>query len=215
MLKSYGRVTVKPYLQEAGAVKVILEHLNGDLYADVQTAGLTVWLPSIRSALNEFVGLLEKREAQSLRKPPEKFPEVRRGIESVWRRIVLSVNAGATLNMSPEFAALIDALNPEIEYLNSEFHRVRHDIAAAEPSPVAPQPYTGEPCTPVPEVLYVTPGGAVKLELGRDFNITYKNNVNAGNAECTVHGKGGYKGRKTVTFIIYRIENGELRMENG
>ena len=34
--------------------------------------------------------------------------------------------------------------------------------------------------------------------------MTFRNNVDAGNAKCTIHGKGAYKGRKTVTFIIAR-----------
>jgi uncharacterized linocin/CFP29 family protein len=57
----------------------------------------------------------------------------------------------------------------------------------------------------VPEVLFVTPkDGTLKLELGKDYNVSYKNNVNVGNATCIIHGKGAYKGRKMVTFIIAR-----------
>jgi hypothetical protein len=202
MLKSYGKVIDKPYLQEAGSVKAVLGHLNGDLHADVLTTGTAAWIPAIQTALDEFVRLIEEREVRSLGKPKEKFTEVRRGIESVWHRIAALVNAGAALNTSPEFMALINALNPEIEYLNSEFCRVRHNIAAAEPSPIEWQACTGKPCTPVPEVIYLTSRGTVKLELGKDFDLTYKYNINAGNAQCTIHGKGGYKGHKTVTFII-------------
>ncbi|MDR1338961.1 MAG: DUF6261 family protein [Prevotellaceae bacterium] len=204
MLKSYGYVSRKPYLQEIGATKAIIVHLKDDMAPDVQSAGVSRWTMEIQTALNDFVNLFEQREAQMLNKPEQGFPEVRRGIENVWRRIVVLVNAGASLNTSPEFAALINRLNPEIKYLNGEFHRVRHSIAAAELSPIEKQPYTGKPCTPVPEVLYVTPKETLRLVLGKDFNVTYKNNVNAGNAECTIHGKGGYRGLKTVTFIIVR-----------
>ncbi|MDR1270461.1 MAG: hypothetical protein LBK82_13145, partial [Planctomycetaceae bacterium] len=108
-------------------------------------------------------------------------------------------------NTSPEFAELINKLNPEIEYLNKEFHRTKHNIAHAEPAPIKQQPYTGKPCTPVPEILYSTGKETLRLELGKDFNITYKNNINTGNAECTIHGKGKYKGHKTVTFIIAQV----------
>jgi hypothetical protein len=204
MLKSYGKVIDKPYLQEAGAVKAILAHLNGDLATDAQTAGVTEWKTEIDTALTEFIDLLEEREAQTLEKPPQGFPETRRGIEHVWHQIVTLVNSGAALNLSPDFAALIQALNPEIEYLNSEFHRVRYSIAAAQIAPVERQPYTGQPCTPVPEVFYITPKATLKLVLGKDFNLSYKNNVNVGNAECTIHGKGTYRGYKTVTFVIVK-----------
>ncbi|MDR1170630.1 MAG: DUF6261 family protein [Prevotellaceae bacterium] len=136
MLKSYGYVTGKPCLQKVGATKAIVMHLNGDFALDAQSAGMSRWTTEIQTALNDFVSLFEQREAQALNTPEQGFPEVRRGIENVWRRIVVPVDAGASLNASSEFAALINRLNPEIEYLNREFHRVRHDIAAAEPSPV-------------------------------------------------------------------------------
>jgi hypothetical protein len=204
MLKSYGKVTRQPYLQKVGSVKAILLHLNGDLNADVQTAGLTVWTTEIQTSLDTFIHLMEKREARMLLKPEKESLAVRREIQDVWHRIITLVNAGAALGQSPDFAALIDTLNPEIDCLNGEFHHIRRNIADAEPAPVGQQAYTGQPCTPVPEVLYATSKETIRLTLGKDFNVTYKNNVNAGNAECTIHGKGKYKGHKTVTFIIAR-----------
>jgi hypothetical protein len=44
-----------------------------------------------------------------------------------------------------------------------------------------------------------------QLSLGKDFSVTYKNNVKVGTAELTIHGKGAYKGQKTVTFNIARV----------
>jgi hypothetical protein len=203
MLKSHSGLTKKPYLQQVGAVNAVLAHLKDDMATDAQAIGLVTWIAEIESALNEFVTLFEKREAQTLVKPSKTFVEVRHGIEDVWRKIAHLVNAGAALNMSPDFATLINVLNPEIEYLNNEFHRVKQSISTAHISTIDEQPYTGEPCTPVPEVLYETSKGAtVKLVLGKDFNVSYKHNVNAGNAECIVRGKGAYKGSKTVSFTI-------------
>jgi hypothetical protein len=135
MLKSYGNVIRKPYLQEVGAVEAILGHLNGDLIQDVQTIRLTGWISEIQLALDTFVSLMQQREVQSLNKPEQGFLEVRRGIEDVWHSIVTLVDSGAALNTSVEFADLINKLNPEIEYLNKEFHRAKHDIAHAEPAP--------------------------------------------------------------------------------
>jgi hypothetical protein len=37
-----------------------------------------------------------------------------------------------------------------------------------------------------------------------NYNLTFDHNTEAGNAECTIRGKGRYKGRKTVTFVIVR-----------
>ncbi|MDR2765285.1 MAG: DUF6261 family protein [Tannerella sp.] len=202
MLHSYGQVFKKPYLQEMGAVKAILAHLNGDLSAEAQTAGLASWITEVEAAFGEFLTLFEQREAQTLEKPEQRFPAVRSGIEKVWHQIAVLINSGTALNLSPDFEAFINVINPEITYMNSEFHRAKHDISAAQISSIEQQPFTGQPCTPVPDVFFETSKETLKLTLGKDFNITYKNNINAGNAECTVHGKGRYKGSKTVTFII-------------
>ncbi|MDR2120572.1 MAG: DUF6261 family protein [Tannerella sp.] len=206
MLKSHDQVIKKPYLQEIGAVKAILSHLNGDMADDAKEAGILSWITEINTALNDFITLFEQREAQTLVRPAYSFPEVRRNIESVWRQIVSVVNAGAILNVSNSFQVFIDKLNPEIAYLNNEFHRVKHSIASSMILPIDEQPYTGEPCTPVPSVFYESTKGDVKLVLGKDFNVSYRNNVNAGNAKCTISGKGAYKGSKTVTFIIARAD---------
>jgi hypothetical protein len=205
MLHSHGRVIKKPYLQEVGAVEAILLHLDTDLKADSKTAEVDHWTEEIRSALEEFVQLYEDREAKTLLKPDPGFPEVRHHIEEYWRELVVIVNAGVQVTIAhKDFEAYIDMFNPEIDALNAEFHRVRYDIAEAEPAPIERQSFTGQACTPMPEVLYVSPKGTVKLELGKDFNVTYKDNVEVGNAQCTIHGKGKYRGHKTVTFIISR-----------
>ncbi|MDR1268693.1 MAG: DUF6261 family protein, partial [Planctomycetaceae bacterium] len=102
MLRSYGKVISKPYLQKIGAVEAILVHLNSELLQDVQTVRLTEWITEIQLALDNFVNLMEQREAQSLKKPQQSFLEVRRGIEAVWHSIVTRVDSGAVLNTSPE-----------------------------------------------------------------------------------------------------------------
>jgi hypothetical protein len=37
--------------------------------------------------------------------------------------------------------------------------------------------------------------------------VTYKANVDVGNAKCIVSGKAGYKGTKEITFMIKRGGN--------
>lgn len=44
--------------------------------------------------------------------------------------------------------------------------------------------------------------GNVVLKNGTDYNVSYKNNVNAGTASVTVSGKGYYVGTQTFTFNI-------------
>jgi hypothetical protein len=52
-------------------------------------------------------------------------------------------------------------------------------------------------------VLYRIDGKpTLTLSLGKDFSVTFKNNIKVGMAEVTVHGKGEYKGTKSTTFMI-------------
>jgi hypothetical protein len=202
MLRNYGKVYVKPYEEQEGDVRTILQQLTGAYAVDITTLGIAPLVTELQGAFAEFQALLAQRDVKSLQKPAESFTVVRRGIEELYHQIAALVDANASVG-NAGFAEIIDLLNPEIERLNAEFHRVRHDIATAQPEPIAPQPHTGEPVNPTPAVYSVNAKGETeKLELGKDYNLTYKNNKEVGNAECTVHGKGLFFGHKTVTFVI-------------
>jgi hypothetical protein len=67
------------------------------------------------------------------------------------------------------------------------------------------QKYTEKAVTPIPRGYYREEGKpTVELVFAKDFSVTYKNNKEVGTAELTLHGKGAYKGQKTVTFNIAR-----------
>jgi hypothetical protein len=199
----FGHATHQAYSAQMGYFRVLLNHLYGDYAPDVAIVGLEERREELQAAFDAFVSLVEQRDERRSRKLPCTFPDVRRGINKVYHEITAIVNAAASLRLSPEYDAFIDALNPEIERLNQQFHHTRRDIALAQPAPIAPQRFTGKPLTPVPEDVYcVTKKGIVNLVLGKDYNLTYRNNVGPGNAQCTLQGKGTYHGSKTVTFII-------------
>jgi hypothetical protein len=203
MLKNYGRVRRKPYNAQKGDVRAILENLEGAYTEDAAKLGLAVRVAELKTAFGEFSALLEERDAETPQNPTEKFPAVRKGIEGVYRKIAGLVNAGAVLGSSPDFDAFIDTLNPEIERLNRQFGRVKHDIGLAEVDAIPRQPHTGEPVTPTPRLRHrKTPEEYVLLVLGKDYNLSYRNNIKEGTAECIIRGKGSYKGSKTVTFVI-------------
>jgi hypothetical protein len=207
MLKGYGAVNKKPYEAQEGDIRSILRQLQsgGDYYADAATLGLAVLVGELQSAFTNFLNLLKQRDEKSLLKPNYTAHEVRGESDGIYHRIVGLADAGAALDVLPDYAKFINELNPEIERLNEEYHFVRHSIADCQPEPILPQAYTGRPLTPNPKVLLVTPHeGTIQLELGKDYNLTFRKNTDVGNAECTIHGKGRYKGRKTVTFIIAR-----------
>ncbi|MDR1681399.1 MAG: hypothetical protein LBS12_06430, partial [Prevotellaceae bacterium] len=93
---------------------------------------------------------------------------------------------------------------------NAEFARPLKDLSDGDHTVIEAIPqqiYTGEPITVIPTVYFYdedTP--AVKLELGKDFSITYKNNIEVGMAQLTIYGKGGYKGQAGRAFdIVHQV----------
>jgi hypothetical protein len=205
MIDGYGRVYELAYEAQEGSVSAILWQIDNDYANDAKLLSLDVWVADLKSTFTKFQQLLSQRDTRSLLKPDETFKQVRKGVEGVYHQIVKIVDAGAVLNLQSDYGKFIDQLNPEIDRLNLEYHRVRHNIAHSEPAPIPQQAFTGEAVTPVPDVYYVTThSGTLKLVLGKDFSVTYRNNISVGNAQCIIHGKGGYKGSKTVTFIIAR-----------
>lgn len=65
-------------------------------------------------------------------------------------------------------------------------------------SKIADQNYTGEAITPA----VVVTDGKVTLEEGKDYEVAYADNVNAGTAKVTVTGKGNYAGTIETKFTI-------------
>ncbi len=78
--------------------------------------------------------------------------------------------------------------------------KILKNIASAKVSGVKEKTYTGSKQTQSLTVKY----GSTKLKNGKDYTISYSNNVNAGTAKITITGKGSYAGTKTVTFKIAR-----------
>jgi hypothetical protein len=209
MLKTYGHVSRESYDEEAGDVYELLKQFNGPYAHDVDNLGLGMWVQYLQVAYNKFDRLIHQREAEQGTKPPYTAAEVRSGIEKVYHKIEEIIDANALVGESTEFAAFIDTLNPTIEHLNEEFHYTRIDLS--EPGvtfveDVPDQVFTDEPCTPSVTV-YVRLDDkkpVEKLEAGRNYITTYKNNVEVGKATILIHGKGKYKGTVTTTFNIGR-----------
>ena len=71
-------------------------------------------------------------------------------------------------------------------------------VKNAKVAKVANKAYTGKKIVPAPKVTF----GGVTLKKGKDYTLSYANNVKAGKATITVTGKGNYTDTKKVTFKI-------------
>ena len=71
--------------------------------------------------------------------------------------------------------------------------------------------YTGKALKPAVTVTAVLDGNTIKLTKGKDYSVTYSNNVNVGKATVEITGIGYFTGTLSKTFkITNKISNAEL-----
>jgi len=203
-LKDFGRIRSKAYEEESAAVQLLIDDLRGKYAAQVTAVGLDVWVTELAAAEAEFSQLFELRNTERALHPQERIRDVQHEIEQLYRKMIALIDADLITNgdtVSGEFAK---ELNTDISYFNEHNHRqTRKDIINATVEPIGTQPCSGEPVLVIPVVRYAEEGKPVrKLVFSVDFTVTYRNNVNVGNAELIIHGKSAFKGTKTVTFNI-------------
>ncbi|MDR1371518.1 MAG: DUF6261 family protein [Dysgonamonadaceae bacterium] len=211
MLNKYGNVNRKPYQSQIGDIESILRQLAGPYSSDV--TWLLQYAPTISAQITElknanidFKTKLNSRGKYYNTKPDKTFHQIQKEIEPIYHEIARIINANAITKTDPGFAAIINLLNPEIDILNLEFHRIRHNLSKSKIVSIPEQYYTGLPVTPTPEV-FIQPldEETVRLEIGKDYNLRFIDNVEVGNATLTIHGVGSYKGKKSISFIIKRV----------
>jgi hypothetical protein len=209
MLKHYGKIANKAYDTQTADIAIILANLNGAFAAFVTALGMESLRAALQAAFDNFKAVMAEREAIDKSRPRgpdgklDSFPKVRRLISMLYRKIANLVNSGAGVTLSQEFDAFIAELNPVIDRFNREYQPVIYDISKSQPAPIPDEPWTGEERTPVPSsVLFKKGGRQLRLRLGRHYDVSYKSNIDVGNAYCILHGKGRYKGSKSVSFTI-------------
>ncbi|MDR1681528.1 MAG: DUF6261 family protein [Prevotellaceae bacterium] len=211
---AFGNIREKDYEAESASVNLLIADLNSTEYsAKAALVGLAPWIAELTAAEGAFEALMRQRYAETALKPQGTVADARHRSEAAYRPIVERIDAAAVMSETPAvFETFITNLNAIIDYFNEHApHRVRKNLSAAGRTVIEPIPtqhYTGEPITPAPVVYYReddVAAAVVRLEMGRDFDVTYKNNDKVGMAQLTIHGKGAYKGKVLTTFSIENV----------
>jgi hypothetical protein len=206
-LKAFrGEIEKKAYEEESGAVKVLLADLQGIYAAQVSLLGLGVWVTEIAAAQALFEQLFLLRNTERAAKSSsENMKDVRRQIEAVYRQIKERIDAYTVMNGEGTTGTFIRRLNEEITYFreHNEHHRIPKDIELTTVATIADQPWEGRPITPLPVATYE----GRELTFAFDYDLTYHDNNRPGNATVTLHGKGAWKNKKSVTFTIIAIND--------
>jgi hypothetical protein len=108
------------------------------------------------------------------------------------------------LQPSQALSNLFTVMNEiRIKYSRSLPARLTGSNTTVEAIPA--QTFTGSPVTPIPRVFFIAADGeTVELQFSVDFFVTYRDNVEVGEARVIIHGKGKYCGSHYSTFHIER-----------
>ena len=99
-----------------------------------------------------------------------------------------TITAHGTGNYTGEKSCTFEIVQPELESIaKTEIHTPSENYV-----------YTGAEIKPIPVIDH----GGYELVYGRDYDLTYENNLNVGTATVTAHGKGDYIGTISCTYAI-------------
>jgi hypothetical protein len=200
-LKAFrGEIEKKAYEEESAAVKILVTDLQSSYASQVSLLGLGVWVVEIAAAQADFERIFLLRIAEQDNLPKETTKEVRKQIEAVYNLIIERINAYTVLNGESVTGLFITRLNAEIAYFNehNHHHPVPKEISLTIAATIGNQVWDGHPVTPLPILTYE----GHELVFAHDFDVTYENNDQPGNATLIIHGKGSWTGKKIITFDI-------------
>jgi hypothetical protein len=207
-LKAFGYIENKPYEEESAAVKALINEFRGEYAAKAELIGLTPWIDKLDMAETEFDNLFKIRNATQFANRPDSIniKDINKLIIPVYRRMIGRINAALVLNGTPALVEFAGELNRQIDYVNEHGdHKTdKINIESVIVKPIEPQVRTGKPITYMPELSVEIDGKTVELVFSVDYNLTYRYNTLPGVAEILISGKGRFRGRKGVTFMILR-----------
>jgi hypothetical protein len=206
-LNVFKGIKDKSYSKETADIKVLVNDLRVTFKDALLLLGLSEWVNTLETDNNIFISLFEQRITEWSNRPQANMTDARGIIDGLYSNMIGVLNSEVTLNGDVKYRSFISRLNTRIKYYKEHaYHPEHHDIIHAVAAPIPTQTYTGKAIIPIPEVHYVQEGKpTVELVFAVDFMVTYKENVNVGDAELIIHGKGKYTGIKTVTVNIARV----------
>jgi hypothetical protein len=205
-LKPYHNLAKEPMMSETSTLNYLQTQFNAN--PDLLNAAATLQLTDIfvnLFATNEKISVLwNERALKEAEKRGPSPSSLKHNLGKAYNGFCNVVFQTLKLQPTPEIETLFSVMN-EIRIKYAKFLPIKLTNANTLVEPVAIQKYTGKPVMPVSKVFIKKENEEFnELIFTVDFYITYKNNVEVGEAQIIIHGKGKYSGRYTSTFHIKR-----------
>ncbi|MDR3260929.1 MAG: DUF6261 family protein, partial [Tannerella sp.] len=210
LIENYGNITAMDYDAETVAIDSLVTRLQSAEYMGaVSLLNIIPWIHRLQELNQLFKTYVADAEQQEVNRPDISQKTARHETEKGFRQIVSRIEALVNLNGGDDFVAFAEEFNILVTHYNTIVHEhygrlhVRTDISGALIDAIPTQPYTGRPVFVLPTVKIQKEGTeAIELIFTEDFNVAYRNNVNAGTATLVITGIGKYKGEVITTFNI-------------
>jgi hypothetical protein len=200
----YRHVAKEPLMSQTSTLNYMQTQFNADpaLQAAAATLQLTDVFANMFSA-NEQVSILwNERAIGDAEKNGPSPSSLKNNLEKVYHDFCNVIVLTANYQPNPEIETLVSVMN-DIRIKYSKFLPTRLTVSNTVTEPIAIQKYTGKNITPLTRVFHKKENGELnELQFTVDFYITYRNNIEVGEAQIIIHGKGKYKGSYISTFHI-------------
>jgi hypothetical protein len=205
-LKPFWDISTSSLLNQSAELAVLAQRHNAD--AAAKTAAETVGAKDLYTelfALSDSLQALYKQRAEETG-AEEAPPATSYKSELVTAYDEFCSTVEITLSALPT-DALQQVFNEVNDIRRKYISKVPVPLSEAHTSvaPIPAQIYTGKHLTPLPRVFFEHNGEIRELVFAQDFTVTYRNNVEVGEAKLLVHGKGKYTGTYDTTFHIARV----------
>ncbi|MDR1408570.1 MAG: DUF6261 family protein [Tannerella sp.] len=200
-LKPFWDLDKKPLMTQIGMTAEMLARYDDD--KSLSAAAQMLSIASLFTSLSDSNATLSTLYNQRLNEYAAATPAASKFKEDV----AVDYNAVCDMilrivNAEPVLPAVL-TLYQEIDNIRKKYSALspaKINLAHAVTEPVSTHIYTGEPVTPIPVVYYE----GKKLVFTEDFSVTYRNNVEVGEASVIMHGKGRFTGQHVRKFNIRR-----------
>jgi hypothetical protein len=198
-LKPFWQLNKEPMVSQIGITEELLRRYNNQ--PQLQIAAQNLGIVELFTALTQQNSLLDMLYNQRLNEYSVESPAashlisvVAEDYNSVCTIVVKAVNVEPVQQSILELFHKMDDLRKKYSVLSPTRINIRLAITELIPT----QKYTGKVITPIPVAYYE----GVELAFAKDFNVTYKHNIEVGEATAILHGKGKFTGSHERQFNI-------------
>jgi hypothetical protein len=205
-LKTYWNIGQEPMMSQTVVIKLMIERYLADpaLMSAATTVGLIPVFDALMMSNNHLSNLYDQRVDEIVAAEGPSATSVKSDLVISYEEFCDFVKMALSTLPSPGLQTLFGDIN-EIRRKYVARLPKRLDEKHTVVEPIDMQVYTGKPVTPLPKVHYRADNETVELQFAQDFYVTYRQNIDVGEAKLSVHGKGKYAGRYETSFHIKRI----------